>query len=1054
LVETQATARGDIARVGVALRVALAIVPSRNLEELATSDYEIALGIQARMLAYYTGRVFAGTSDARRALDTALVLFQHRKLDLQELSQFGESARSAAPAAPEPSLPGEPETHAQSDSLTNDVLADRYVATLVARSEKDEDPVWLLYAADYAATAGRQSEAASLATRAADRYREQDSADEIIALGRAEAYGGTHEWPPMRLLERLAAVTSDPDGKAAVYVKIARQTLKEDADGGDNDWSPARARAHEMLQQALSSKPGQSEAEATVLALWEEALPRTRESHLQPAPSMRWQGLLLDSYRGSDRPFEGRSLLERKLKLAKDEDEARSFAYELADYLEHSLNDASGAARVVAARVELGDVASIARLCESRYGVENPSFVDEALLRGARLSKTRTMANALLGRTRSDSNRVEVTRAALEVSALHLEASLASDSSSTNASLTEAQRAEQKASLLQVLEERTALAASDGERADWFARQLPWLEQDTEKFARVEQACAELLGRTDQARAIVFLEAVCKREEPVWALSQLVGLLRAAGRRERLPWVTRLLARDAANLSVDEKVSLHREAADLYRENAEAEADAESRRELHKAALDHLVTILGLDPSAAFVGDDAEALLPLVYDKVEERAAQRIAILQHRLRGGTPGVRVRLAESHLELGHLEEAQALLTSVEVHEENYARALELEASLHRKASRERELAATLRKLRERTPANDARMIEAELGSIHYALYRRSKEQADLEEARRAWEAAVILGDESYDVRLGLYDACMIATAFDEALSRARELQSFATSTETALARAMRVAHCHDARQEPALALSTLTALLATRRQAPEALPLDDLAELRKAILHRATELGDAKRRAEVLADEASDMHDPALASSRYVEAAQALVELPEALDQRLRYLQTAAEKQPMKKELQLEVVDMLIPLGRLDEAAASLENAIAAFGAKRSRELATYQERLARVRGAQGDKAQALTLLDSAFRSDPGNLQVLRQLASLSFETGDYERAQKTFRALLLQKLTPAEKAETFFGLGQVLVASGEGPKAKQMFERAIENDGAHQRARDELAKLRG
>jgi Tetratricopeptide repeat len=1054
LVETQATARGDLARVGVALRVALAIVPSQNLEELASSDCEIALGIRTRMLAYYTGRVFAGAADARRALDSALVLFTHRKLDLKELAEFGQGARSAAPATPEPNVLGEPETRPNHDVLTNEVLTDRYVAALVERSEKDEDPVWLLYAADYAATAERRSEAASLATRAADRYREQDSSDEIIALGRAEAYGGTHEWPPMRLLERLAAVTSDPDGKAAVYVKMARQTLKEEPESGDDHWSPARARAHEMLQQALSSKPGQSEAEAKVLELWEEALPRTRASRLQPPPSMRWQGLLLDSYLGSDRPFEGRTLLERKLTLAQDEDEARLFAYELADYLEYSLQDASGAARVIAARVELGDVASIARLCESRYGVENPLFVDEALLRGARLEKTRTMANALLGRTRSDSARVELTRSALEVSALHLEAVLVVDGSSPSILQTDAERAEQKASLLQVYEERTTLAASDGERAEWLSRQLPWLSEDSANFARVEQECAELLGRTDQARAIVFLEAVCKREEPVWALTKLVALLRAAGRQDRLPWVTRLLASDAAKLSADEKVSLHREAAELHRQNAEVEADEGSRRASHKAALDHLVTILELDAAAAFVGDDAEALLPLVYDKAEERAAKRIAILQHRLRGGTPGVRVRLAESHLELDHREEAQALLASVEAHEENYARALELEASLHRKASRDRELAATLRKLRERTAASETRAIEAELGSIHFGLYQRASEHADLEEARRAWEAAVMLGDESYHVRCGLYDACMIAAAFDEALSRARELQAFATSTETALARAMRVAECHDARQEPALALSTLTALLAARKESPEVLPFDDLTELRVAILRRATELGDAKRRAEVLADEASDMNDPALASARYMEAAQALAELPDALEERLRYLQLAAEKQPTKKELQLEVVDMLIPLGRLDEAGVALENAIAAFGTKRSRELATYQERLARVRGAQGDKAQALTLLDSAFRSDPGNLQVLRQLASLSFDTGDYDRAQKTFRALLLQKLSPAEKAETFFGLGQVLVASGEGPKAKQMFERAIENDGTHQRARDELTKLRG
>ena len=136
---------------------------------------------------------------------------------------------------------------------------------------------------------------------------------------------------------------------------------------------------------------------------------------------------------------------------------------------------------------------------------------------------------------------------------------------------------------------------------------------------------------------------------------------------------------------------------------------------------------------------------------------------------------------------------------------------------------------------------------------------------------------------------------------------------------------------------------------------------------------------------------------------------------------------------------------------------LEKVIASFGNRRTKELALYHHRLARALAQLGDKDVALAQLDMAFKIDPGSVGVLRDLGVLAFETNDLDRAQKTFRALLLQRLDPSagiSKGEVFFYLGEISTKQGDKAKAMQMFERAIENEPALDRARAKLAELKG
>jgi tetratricopeptide (TPR) repeat protein len=176
-----------------------------------------------------------------------------------------------------------------------------------------------------------------------------------------------------------------------------------------------------------------------------------------------------------------------------------------------------------------------------------------------------------------------------------------------------------------------------------------------------------------------------------------------------------------------------------------------------------------------------------------------------------------------------------------------------------------------------------------------------------------------------------------------------------------------------------------------------------------------------------------------------------------DDAIPILERAAELVPHDRELLLALCDAYNAAQRGRDAAHVLEKVIASFGNRRTKELALYYHRLGRALAQLGDKDVALTQLDMAFKIDPGSVTVLRDLGVLAFESNDLDRAQKTFRALLLQRLDPQagiSKGEVFYYLGEISVKLGDRAKAVQMFERAIENDPAMDRARTKLTELKG
>lgn len=162
-------------------------------------------------------------------------------------------------------------------------------------------------------------------------------------------------------------------------------------------------------------------------------------------------------------------------------------------------------------------------------------------------------------------------------------------------------------------------------------------------------------------------------------------------------------------------------------------------------------------------------------------------------------------------------------------------------------------------------------------------------------------------------------------------------------------------------------------------------------------------------------------------------------------------------PTDRELLLLLVDAYTAAGRDRDAANVLERVIASFGAKRTKELSVYHHRLGKALAALGDKDVALAQYDMAFKIDPGSIEVLRDLGVLALENNDLDRAQKTFRALLLQRLDPGagiSKGEVFYYLGEISMRQGDKAKAVQMLERAVENEPSLQRARAMLTEIKG
>ena len=175
------------------------------------------------------------------------------------------------------------------------------------------------------------------------------------------------------------------------------------------------------------------------------------------------------------------------------------------------------------------------------------------------------------------------------------------------------------------------------------------------------------------------------------------------------------------------------------------------------------------------------------------------------------------------------------------------------------------------------------------------------------------------------------------------------------------------------------------------------------------------------------------------------------------QPLRFLGVAAAHRLQHRDVLLPLCDLYIAAGRQNDAIPVLEQIIASYGSRRNKEVAVYQHRLGRAKESMGDLDGAMESYDAAFKVDLTNVQVLSDLGRLCLTRGDYDRAQKTFRALLLQKLSPDDgitKADVYYYLGDISAKQGDAKKGISMLERALAEDASHSGAAALLAQLKG
>ena len=169
----------------------------------------------------------------------------------------------------------------------------------------------------------------------------------------------------------------------------------------------------------------------------------------------------------------------------------------------------------------------------------------------------------------------------------------------------------------------------------------------------------------------------------------------------------------------------------------------------------------------------------------------------------------------------------------------------------------------------------------------------------------------------------------------------------------------------------------------------------------------------------------------------------------------YLERAVALVPDDREALLQLCDLYVAAKRGSDAIPVLKKIIESYGTRRAKEVAVYQHKLGQAYEGTGDLEEALKAYDAAFKIDLTSVAILRDLGRLCLVKGDLDRAQKTYRALLLQKLGPdsgIDKADVYYSLGEISFKQNDKVKAKAMLERAIAEGGKHDKARELLNQL--
>jgi tetratricopeptide (TPR) repeat protein len=131
-----------------------------------------------------------------------------------------------------------------------------------------------------------------------------------------------------------------------------------------------------------------------------------------------------------------------------------------------------------------------------------------------------------------------------------------------------------------------------------------------------------------------------------------------------------------------------------------------------------------------------------------------------------------------------------------------------------------------------------------------------------------------------------------------------------------------------------------------------------------------------------------------------------------------LERATQLAPEDSRLRSMLAEGLRVAGRYEEAKAVLRALVEGFGRKRSPERAEFHYQWARVAASARQFDEAFSELEQATKMDLGHQEALHMLASLAQQQGDLDRAERSYRALLL--LLRRQKSDAPDALGQAQV----------------------------------
>lgn len=223
----------------------------------------------------------------------------------------------------------------------------------------------------------------------------------------------------------------------------------------------------------------------------------------------------------------------------------------------------------------------------------------------------------------------------------------------------------------------------------------------------------------------------------------------------------------------------------------------------------------------------------------------------------------------------------------------------------------------------------------------------------------------------------------------------------------------------------------------------MPAEDALRERLATLYRERE--DWPRLAALVAASAAHAPDKNARLTRLLEAADLFEARCSKPEEAVPLLEQATDLAPEDAAVRLRHAGALAGARRFDEARAILQSMIDAFGGRRPKERAPVHYQVARLELAMGNRARALVELDTATRVDPQNPEILRTLAELARDDGQHERAEKSYRALLVVLRRREDsgdsrgiaRSEVLLELSVIAERQNEGERAKEILESALE-----------------